>query len=241
MATLPDRWNTHLAPGVRHAPAALAGILILAAVAGCHRGPQLPDAPVVEPGTAPPPYVLKVGDLLDVRFYKTPELNAEVPIRSDGKISLELVGDVQAAGLSPDALSRTLGEMYARELTNPRVTVIVRSFGGAVYVGGEVKNPAAQAYSYGMTALQAINGAGGFVTTAKVDDVILIRRVEGQYKGQVLHLDRVMSGEEPARDIPLEPGDILHVPRTTVADVNIFVEKYIRNNLPINPGIAIPF
>jgi polysaccharide biosynthesis/export protein len=240
MAKVFEGGRVWMASAVGYASGAVAVCLALA-VAGCH-GPDLPPLPPAntQPSIAPGPYVLKVGDLLDIRFYKTPELNAEVPVRSDGKISLELVGDVQAAGLEPDALSKRLGEMYAHELTNPRVTVIVRSFGGAVFVGGEVTRPSAQAFAYGMTALQAINGAGGFATTAKVSNVILIRREEGQFKGHLLALDRAISGEDPTRDIPLEPGDILHVPRTAIADANLFVEKYIRNMLPIQPGLSIP-
>src|SRR5262245_12114543 len=85
------------------------------------------------------PYRIRVGDALDVRFYKTPELNVEkVPVRNDGKISLDLVGDVQAAGLGTDQLSENLRGAYSRELEDPRIAVIVREFGGQVFGGGEV-------------------------------------------------------------------------------------------------------
>jgi protein involved in polysaccharide export with SLBB domain len=184
------------------------------------------------------PYVLKVGDSLDIRFYKTPELNIEVPVRSDGKISLELVGDVQAAGLQPDELSRVLTDHYSSELSNPRVTVIVRSFGGQVFVAGEVSKPTAVPFSSGLTALQAISVAGGFATTAQKSNVLLMREVGGKYAGHRLELTQALSGKDPSEDVPLQPTDIIFVPRSKIANVNLFVEQWIRNNLPVQPGIA---
>ncbi len=182
--------------------------------------------------------MLKVGDYLDVRFYKTPELNLDVPIRSDGKISLEPIGEVQAAGLTPDELSRDLTRRYAKELTNPRVTVIVRGFGGQVFVGGEVKNPAAIAFTTGMTALQAIDGAGGFLNTAGRDSVVLIRREGDRYAGHRLSLGKVLAGDDMSGDVPLQPTDIVHVPRSRIGNMNLFIEQYIRNNLPVQPGLS---
>src|SRR4029453_12966252 len=109
------------------------------------------------------PYRIHVGDSLDVRFYKTPGPNVEkVPVRNDGKISLDLVGDVQAAGLGPDEVSARLVQAYSKELEDPRIAVIVRDFGGQVFVGGEVNKSGAFKYAEGMTALQAIQTAGGF-------------------------------------------------------------------------------
>lgn len=186
--------------------------------------------------------MLKAGDVLDVRFYRTPELNVELPIRADGKISLEPVGDVQAAGLAPDELARTLTERYATELTDPRVTVIVRSYGGQVFVGGEVGTPSVIPLTSGMTALQAIHGAGGFMDKAARNSVVLIRHEGGRRQGYRLALDKVVTGEDVSADVALQPSDILDVPKSRVADVNLFVEQYIRNNLPIQPSVGlVPF
>src|SRR5205807_7562342 len=97
-------------------------------LASCASSPRpSPPPPAREPGA---PYLIKAGDYLDIRFYKTPELNVEVFVRPDGKISLEIVGDVQAAGLQPRELAGALTERYAGELARPRVSVIVRAFGG---------------------------------------------------------------------------------------------------------------
>src|SRR5262249_50540598 len=132
--------------------------LALALVVGCAM--KTPEAPGPRPAGdpfSPQPYRLKVGDQLDIRFYKTPELNVEVPIRRDAKTRLEVRGAVKAAGLPPDELSHQLTQQSSKELPNPRVTVIVRNFGGQVYVSGEVTKPASIAFLNGMTALQAIS------------------------------------------------------------------------------------
>jgi protein involved in polysaccharide export with SLBB domain len=182
------------------------------------------------------PYRIRVGDALDVRFYKTPELNVEkVPVRNDGKISLDLVGDVQAAGLGTDQLSDNLRSAYARELEDPRIVVIVRDFGGQVFVGGEVGRPAALKYAEGMTALQAIQGAGGFNDKASLGNAILIRRTSDRYEGYRLVLNEALSGEDYTQDVALKPNDVVFIPKSRVANVNLVVQQYITNNIPTIP------
>jgi protein involved in polysaccharide export with SLBB domain len=179
------------------------------------------------------PYLIKPGDTLSVRFYKTPELNVDTPVRSDGKISLELVGDVLAAGMQPADLSQLLNQRYKGELQDPRVTVMVTAFGGEVYVSGEVKAPAAVSLAVPLTAMQAIVKAGGFLATGEKTSVILIRNEHGTWHGYKLDLDRASSGEDLDADPLLQPRDIVHVPRSVVANVNNFVDLYIRKNIPV--------
>ena len=186
------------------------------------------------------PYQIRVGDSLDVRFYKTPELNVEkVPVRSDGKISLDLVGDVQAAGLGPDELATDLVQDYSKELESPKIAVIVRSFGGQVYVAGEVSKPSSLAFSEGLTALQAIEGAGGFADTASLENVVLIRRAVDHYEGYRLFLKKALSGEDYEQDVALQPNDVVYVPKSRVANLNLLVSQYINKMIPQIP-IALP-
>jgi protein involved in polysaccharide export with SLBB domain len=186
------------------------------------------------------PYHIRVGDKLSVRFYKTPELNVEdVPVRSDGKISLDLIGDIEAAGLGTDELSDHLTRAYSKELEEPRITVIVRSFGGQVFVGGEVNKPAALSFSDGLTALQAIQGAGGFTVEASLENVVLVRRAGDHYEGYRLLLKRALSGQDYTQDVALQPNDLVYVPKSRIANLNQIVNQYISKMIPQVP-IGLP-
>ena len=186
------------------------------------------------------PYRIRVGDSLDVRFYKTPELNVEkIPVRSDGKISLDLVGDVQAAGLGTDELSSHLVQAYSRELQEPQIAVIVRSFGGQVYVGGEVNKPSALSFTEGITALEAIQGAGGFNIEASTENVVLVRRAGDHYEGYRLFLKKALNGDDYTQDVALEPNDVVYVPKSRIANLNLLVNQYITKMIPQIP-IGLP-
>jgi len=186
------------------------------------------------------PYQIRLGDLLDVRFYKTPELNVEkVPVRKDGKISLDLVGDVQAAGLEPDELAANLTRAYSAELQDPKISVIVRDFGGQIFIGGEVGRPQALKYAEGMTALQAIQAAGGFKDESSKQNVILIRHKADRYDGYRLYLQRALTGEDYAQDVALQPSDVVYVPKSRISNVNQLVSQYVSKNLPTIP-ISLP-
>lgn len=198
-------------------------------------GPGMSGPPLVDR-----PYRVRVGDQLDVRFYKTPELNLEkVPVRSDGKISVDLVGDVQAAGLEPDEIATNLVSAYSKELEDPRVAVVVREFGGQVFVGGEVGRPAAVKYAEGITALQAIQSAGGFKQEASRQNVVLVRKSEGRNEGYRLFLEDALTGKDYTQDAALQPNDVVFVPKSRISNVNQAVEQYITKNLPTIP-ISIP-
>jgi protein involved in polysaccharide export with SLBB domain len=211
-------------------------LLVVASLIGCaHRTPEA-HPPVAKPVDPDAPYRIKVGDSLDIRFYKTPELNVEVPVRSDGMVSLELVNDVRAAGLAPAELAEELTRRYASELTDPRVTVIVRGFGGQVFVQGDgITRPAAVPFGDGLTALQAIAAAGGMNTLARRSNVVLIRRESGVWKGYTLDLREAFEGEDFVADVQLQRDDIVYVPRKRISNLNLFVEQWIQNNIPVPP------
>jgi polysaccharide export outer membrane protein len=122
--------------------------LLVCAVGGCaaHKRPELlaesPLATLQMQSSQPAvhrPYRLQIGDKIAVKFYQNPDLNEEVEVRPDGIISLQLIGDVRAAGVSPEALAARLAQRYKNELAKPKISVIVRQFSGnQVYIGGEV-------------------------------------------------------------------------------------------------------
>jgi protein involved in polysaccharide export with SLBB domain len=187
-------------------------------------------------GQPPAPYRLQVGDKLNVRFYRNPELDQEVVIRPDGKISLPYVDDVQAAGRTPAELDVELSTRYTGELANPSLTVIVVEYGvGQIFIGGEVKQEGLVNLGGGMTLYQAIVASGGFADSARRSAVVLVRRNEdGERIAREIDVRPIATGANPGDDVPLQPFDMVLVPRSGVTNVNLWVQQYIRDNLPIN-------
>jgi protein involved in polysaccharide export with SLBB domain len=177
-----------------------------------------------------PEYRLHPGDQLDIKFFYNPELNETVPVRPDGKISLQLVGDITSAGLTPPELGALLNQKYAQELKTPAVTVIVKSFTGQqVYVAGEVERQGIIDLTTNMTALQAVIKAGGFKETAKPESVIVIRRgIDNQPIPYQLNLKTT---DNQTLAFQLQSYDIVYVPKTWIAEANKFVHEYIEQLL----------
>lgn len=194
------------------------------------------------PKPALEPYILQVGDELSIKFYTNPELNEDVKIRPDGMISLQLIDDVPAVGLSPSQLDAELTRRYTGELADPQVTVIVKvTFGQRIYVAGEVGKQGVLPLVGGMTLYQALHDAGGFTETAHRKQVLLIRKgTDGTPVAKVIDARPIEDGGNPALDVPLRPLDIVFVPRSKIAQVDLFVKQYIRDALPIQ-AIPIPF
>ncbi len=192
--------------------------------------------------TASSGYLIQAGDQLDIKFFYNPELNESVIVRPDGKVSLQLVDEVQAAGVSPSQLDQVLTREYSRELKKPMVTVIVRSFTGQrIYVGGEVTRQGLVDLSTGMTALQAVITAGGLMETAKPEGVIVIRKgPEDQPIPIRVDLKQAFSAENAGADFQLKPYDVIYVPKTWIAKANKFVNQYVQNLL-LYRGISFGF
>jgi protein involved in polysaccharide export with SLBB domain len=177
-------------------------------------------------------YRLQVGDEIQLKFYLSPELDQEVIVRPDGRISLQLLDDVAAVGLTPVELDRIVTEEYRTELRDPKITVIVKRLAAKVYVGGEVRQPRFVAHNGSLTALQAIFEAGGFIDTAEPSSVILLRRLNDD-KGIAAKLDLKKVIKAEAQDVALMPSDIIFIPKSTIAEVNLFVEQYITKLIPV--------
>jgi protein involved in polysaccharide export with SLBB domain len=153
---------------------------------------------------------------------------------------MQLIGDVMAEGLTPDELATNLTALYAQELAAPNVSVIVRRTSNQrVFVSGEVGKQGVVALTRGLTLYQAIQKAGGMLDTARRSQVILIRRgADGQPAGSAIDVRPIEGGLQPGTDVALQPYDMVFVPKSAIADVNVFVDQCIRKNLPI--PLAIP-
>lgn len=196
------------------------------------------DAPLPSPPGQAAPYRIKPGDLLRVKFLYHPELDVKTLVRPDGSITLQMGGDIHAAGLTAEELSREIVERTKERLREPEVSVLVAQTADLkVYVMGEVRVPGIVPYREGMTPLQAIADRGGFLDTARVDSVLRLSPGEEEYQGTRLDLAQALRSGSP-EDVELRPGDILYVPRTFIGDVNAFVRLYIRGLLPVEPRVG---
>ncbi len=179
-------------------------------------------------------YILQRMDRLDIKLYYNPELNEQVTIRPDGKISLQLIEEVDAAGITAARLDEILTERYSQRLRYSDVSVIVRDFASMkVYVGGEINSPGAISLEGRMSALQAIMQAGGYKNSAEIGSVVILRNNRTETP-EFITVDLRADLESGTRhnDILLEPQDILFVPKTKIAKLGAFVEQYVDQLIP---------
>jgi polysaccharide export outer membrane protein len=206
-----------------------------AVLAGCSVVPPLPPAPLEPPPpalstSALPAYHIQVGDVLEVRLLLNPELNEEVTVRPDGHISTTVVPDAIAVGRTPQDLADSLRGVYAKDLQNPRVSVVVRSFAPTrVYVAGEVNTPG-EFVTVGptLTLSQAISRAGGTKLSSDDTAVFVIRRGPDD-KPEFLSTrwKALRQGRDPNADVRLAPYDVVYVPKLGIAEVYQFYNQYI--------------
>jgi polysaccharide export outer membrane protein len=216
------------------------------ALAGCSSNVEVRNPQPISALSAPAAramasdYVLAPGDELAIKFFYNPELNEErVFIRPDGRISLQLVGQQQAAGLNPSELERQLEQSYGRHLRQSNIAVITTGFAGQrVFIDGEVGTPSAIPLTGNTSVMQAIASAGGFKNTAYREQVILIRKQANGPIAVPLNMTGFLDGSTPDQDVTVRAQDIVFVPRSPVANMNLFIEQYFRNNIPIPFGIG---
>lgn len=162
----------------------------------------------------PNAYSIGLGDVLEVSVWKNPELTVTVPVRPDGRISVPLLGDVQAAGMTPLALKQTLTDGYKEYVTAPGVSVVVKEIHSRkIYVTGEVAHPGTYDLEPRGKLMQALALAGGLTPYAKGRVVVLRDGRDGrQEKRFEVDLKSIVNGRKPDDNLLLQPGDTLIVP-----------------------------
>lgn len=157
-------------------------------------------------------YRIGPEDLLDISVWKNPELSRTVPVRPDGKVSLPLVNDIQAAGLTPTALREQLTRRLAEFIPAPEVAVIVREVHSVkVAVVGSVKTPGRYELKSAATVLELIALAQGLTDFANRDRIVVLRQVNGERKRIPFNYRKVAAGDEH-ENIVVQAGDIIFVP-----------------------------
>ena len=165
-------------------------------------------------------YKMAVGDQIQINVWKNPELSLSEPIRPDGKISMPLVGDVMAAGLTPEELSAIIEVRLADYVKAPNVTVILTSLQGHAFlsrirVTGSVAQNLSMPYHQGMTVLDAILEAGSVDVYANANKTKLHRRTEKGSVAYDIRLKDIMEEGDMRTYITLLPGDIITVPESS--------------------------
>ncbi len=155
---------------------------------------------------------LREGDMLKISFPGSPNLDSAQQIRRDGKITLQLVGDVDAAGLTPDELQQKLIKLYASQITTKEITVVLQTSAFPVFVTGAVVRPGKVLSDHPITALEAIMESGGFIySTANLKAVKVSRNNNGVMENYTLNLKAVLEGTDK-KTFYLKPSDIVFVP-----------------------------
>lgn len=177
-------------------------------------------------------YTIQPRDQLEIKLFYTPELNESLLVRPDGKIAMQLIGEVNAAGLSTAQLQHQLQARYARHLKDPEITVILKSFSNyQVFVDGEVDKPGMIELQPGLSAWEAIIKVGGFKETATRESVLVIRH--GAENRPVPYLVDLKSDslDQPESQFILQAHDIVFVPKTAIAEADKFVSQYVEKLL----------
>ena len=169
-------------------------------------------AVAVVPPVVPKNYVIGVEDVLNVVFWRDKDMSAEVVVRPDGKISLPMLNDVEAVGMTPEELAHQVEQAATKFVRDAGATVIVKEIRSRkVYVIGEVAKPGTFQLGNDMNVLQLIAEAGGFLDDAKKDDVTIVRNeVSGEHRYKFRYND-VIRGKNTRQNLRLVPGDTVIV------------------------------
>lgn len=173
-------------------------------------------------------YIIGPEDVLFISVWQDKDLDTEVIVRPDGKISLQLIGEIDAGGKTLAQLNEILIKRYSAYIKSPQVLVSIKNFGGTkVIILGEVRTPGVYKPIERSGLLEVIAMAGGFSDHAALNSVILIRGGLGNPEAMRLNLARVIYKTDMSQNIPIQPNDIIYVPKQFIVDINYFLDQYL--------------
>lgn len=193
---------------------AVLATLLLVACSGVPSSEQMPPASELEGD----PYEIGVGDRVAVHVWRNPELGQDIVVRPDGYISLPLIGDIKAEGKRPEKLASEIKVGLSEYIRTPEVTVMVtnpvsKEFRNRVRITGQVESPQSVNFQPGMTVLDLVLMAGGLTDFAADGRATLSRMVDGEYQTWELDLGAMLRDGDMRSNHPLQPGDVISVPR----------------------------
>jgi len=191
-------------------------IILAVGLTACSGESDLPSAPEVS--VEAPPYIIGPGDSLEIFVWRNADLTKTVTVRPDGRISVPLIEDLQAAGKPPTVLARDIEKALATYIQTPVVSVIVDgfegTFGQSIRVVGEATEPAALPYRHNMTVMDAMISVGGLTIFAAGNRSIIVRQEAGEEKHYAVRLDDLLKEGDISANASLLPGDILIIPQS---------------------------
>jgi polysaccharide biosynthesis/export protein len=174
--------------------------------------PAAPAHPVAASISVPTGYLIGASDVLDITVWKEPAFSETIPVRPDGMVSMTLLGDLQAAGLTPMQLTAVVTQKLKQYIQNPRVSVVVTAVNSQrIYLLGEVAHAGPVPLTPGMTALQAISSAGGLTQFANGKKIYILRNEDGKQKKIALNYKDALKGDL-RQNLVLKSGDTIVVP-----------------------------
>lgn len=208
--------SVHNSGQMRRSIASVAPLIVALMLTACGTTGGYPPAPSVAT-TADHKYVIGSGDQLNIVVWRNPELSTTVPVRPDGKITVPLVEDMQAAGKDPTALARDLEKSLAQYIRDPVVSVVTTNFVGPyseqIRVVGQAGKPQVLPFRQSMTLLDVMIAVGGLTEFADGNAATIMRSTEANKIYSVRLRDLMRRGDVTA-NVPMKPGDVLIIPQS---------------------------
>lgn len=205
---------------------------------------QTDIAPLAPAAKKLPPYRVQIGDVLEIKFYLNPEFDETVVVRPDGMISTKIIESMSVYDRTVPQINAELKKQYAKELTDPKLTTIVRSFAPIrIYVSGEVFQPGEYVVvGQALTLTQAIARAGGVKNSAQLDKILVIRRGAGDTsEAFVANYDAATQGGDASQDARLAPFDVVFVPKMGVAVTYKNYQQYFQQFVSPSVGLSASY
>lgn len=170
-------------------------------------------------------YVLRPGDTLELQYRLTSDLNQTVLVQPDGFVNLNIAGDVHVAGLTVKQAHDLIVEKDGARLNNPELNLILKDFTHpTITVAGEVRGPGKLELKEDTTALGAVMATGGFTADAKSGQILLFRKAgDGFVEVRQLNLSKIKKNADLERDMDLQPGDVVYVPRDRISTLKRYL------------------
>ena len=204
---------SRIVPGLRWV-LVICGVVAATALGAAQQLSRAPGTPTPGVGIVPPPdYTIGADDVLTISFWGEKEMSGDVLVRPDGKITLPLINDVVAAGLSPEQLRRQVGKLAEQYFQNVQATVIVKEINSRrVFITGMVEKPGAYPLTTRTTVMQLIALAGGLKEFAKSNRIIVMRKDGARDVHLAFDYEEVLQGKNLSQNVDMKPGDTVVVP-----------------------------